>query len=254
MKNVFGFLCMSLGVLLFTSCQKEIAEVATAQQISLVQTSAAGNVKGSAKDVRGNVIPGVKVTVEHTVWLGTYAQATTNKNGRYNISIPQTPAGSWTAKAQYQKAAYGKTYKFDLAGNIAAFSQYDSVTRNFTWKLSGKKPGVNAYYGAHVDLYQFGTDVDITKVKIVFTPIDSTLIDGSPALGFERYVEDIAGVYMVKDVPIGRYNIVAKYPGKKLYLQNRHTNNNPAVKKPVVFDKYGNLGETEYNIEFWLSE
>lgn len=253
MKNTSGFLSMLLGITLLAGCQKEISGVATAGETSLAAT-ATGNVKGVAKDAQGKVLPGAKVTVEHTIWQATYVQATTNKGGKYNITIPATPAGSWTAKAQYQKAAYGKTYKFDLSGDTSVFSQYDSVTRNFKWKLSGKKPGANAYYGAHVDLYPFGTGVNMKKVKLVFTPVDSTLIDGSPAVGFERYVEDIAGTYMVKDVPIGKYTIVAKYPGKKLYLDNRHDTKDPAVRKPAVFGKYGYLAETEYNIEFWLSE
>lgn len=253
MKNTSRFLYMLLGVILVASCQKEISVVVTAQQTSLAST-ATGNVKGVAKDAQGKLLPGAKVTVEHTVWQATYVQVTTNKNGKYNITIPSTPAGSWTAKAQYQKAAYGRTYKFDLAGDTSVFSQYDSVTRNFKWKLTGKKPGINAYYGAHVDLYPFGTGVDMKKVKLVFTPVDSTLIDGSVAVGFERYVEYIAGTYMVKDVPVGKYTIVAKYPNKKLYLDNRHDDKDPAVRKPVVFGKYGYLAETEYNIEFWLSE
>ena len=252
MKNTSGFLCILLSFIVFASCQKEISDATAAQDTSLAST-ATGNVKGVAKNAQGKVLPGAKVTVEHTVWAGTYAQATTNNNGRYNITIPSTPAGSWTAKAQYQKAAYGKTYKFDLAGDTAVFLQSDSVTRNFTWKLTGKKPGVNAYYGAHVDLYPFGTGVDMKNVKLVFTPVDSTLIDGSPAVVFERYVEDIAGTYMVKDVPIGKYTIVTKYPNKKLYLDNRHDDKDPAVRKPVIFGKYGYLADTEYNIEFFIN-
>ncbi|MBV9961422.1 MAG: hypothetical protein JO072_04175, partial [Parafilimonas sp.] len=89
---------------------------------------------------------------------------------------------------------------------------------------------------------------------IEFTPIDSTLIDGSAALAFEGKVENVAGTYMVKDVPIGKYSIKAKYPGKKLLLDNRHDDKGAAVKQTVVFGKYGDLGDTEYNIEFWVSE
>ena len=37
-------------------------------------------------------------------------------------------------------------------------------------------------------------------------------------------------------------------------LDNRHEEDTPAVDKTVVFGKYSYLGETEYNIEFWLSE
>jgi hypothetical protein len=253
MKNSVSVLLMVLCSVVFINCKKETPGVVAANQSSLL-IATTGLVKGTAKDAQGNVLKGVKVTVEHTVWLGTYLYAETNNKGRYSISLPETPAGDWTAKAQYQKAAYGRRYLFDMAGDTASFAQTDSVKRNFVWKLSGKKPGANSYYGAHVDLYPFGTDVQMNKVKIIFTPTDSTLIDGSVAASFERYVQDVAGTYMVKDVPIGKYSITAKYPGKKLYLQNRHDGKNPALNKAVVFGKYGNLAETEYNIEFWLSE
>jgi hypothetical protein len=60
---------------------------------------------------------------------------------------------------------------------------------------------------------------------------------------------------MVKDIPIGKYSVKAIYPGKTLLLENRHMDNDDAaIDKQVVFGKNGNLGETEYNIEFWVSE
>ncbi|HEX5150238.1 MAG TPA: carboxypeptidase-like regulatory domain-containing protein [Parafilimonas sp.] len=251
-KNFFGVFILS-GCALFFGCKKEAVVVSSSSYNESI-TGKTGTVTGKATDSRGNVLQGVEVTVEHTVWLGTYLYATTNNKGKYNISIPSAPAGAWTAKARYSKDAYGKTYLFDMKGDTASFTRAEATVRNFKWVLSGKKPAPKTYYGAHVDLYPFGTDVQMDKIKIIFTPVDSILIDGSPAISFERYVEDVAGTFMVKDVPIGRYSIKAAYPGKKLYLENRHDNKKPAIKKTVVFDKYGFLGDTEYNIEFWVSE
>ena len=116
------------------------------------------------------------------------------------------------------------------------------------------KTGSDTYYGAHVDLYQFGTDAEMNKIKLILTPVENTLIDGSPAQAIERTVEDVAGTFMVKDVPIGKYNVKAVYAGKTLLLDNRHSSGDPAITKDVVLQKNGNLGETEYNIEFWVSE
>ncbi len=81
------------------------------------------------------------------------------------------------------------------------------------------------YYGAHVDVYPFGTDVPLEGVKLVFTPTENTLIDGSPAATIERTVEDVAGTFMAKDIPIGKYTVKAVYPGKTLLLDNRHNDN-----------------------------
>jgi hypothetical protein len=37
-------------------------------------------------------------------------------------------------------------------------------------------------------------------------------------------------------------------------LDNRHQEDAAETTKPVVFGKNGLLAETEYNIEFWISE
>lgn len=210
---------------------------------------------GQATDAKGNPLQGVKTTIEHTVWYDTYLYGVTDNNGKYSVKLPDEPAGTWTAKAQIEKSAYGHDYKFDLqADNADPFDKSKKSIRNFTWKLSGAKPGNTGFYGAHVDVYVFGTDVDVTQVKLVFTPLDDKLIDGSAATPLERTIKDVAGTFMATDVPIARYSVKAVYAGKQLLLKNRHNDENPAEAKEVVFGKNGMLGETEYNIEFWLSE
>jgi len=214
----------------------------------------AGAVTGKVTNAEGNPLSGIKVTLEHTVWADSYVFATTDNTGHYKAELPAEPAGSWTAKAQLEKPAYGKQYKFDLTvDHTDAFTRDQATVRNFTWQLSGPRPA-GGFYGAHVDIYQFGTDVDPGQVKLVFTPVESTLIDGTPATALERQVHDVAGTFMVTDIPIGKYTVKAVYPGKTLLLDNRHEDDTPAVSQTVVFGKYGYLGETEYNIEFWLSE
>jgi|SRR6476620_5340080 len=251
MKNAMHLLpALFILTTSFISCKKEAGSKNESQNET-------GFVTGKITDSKGNIISGAKITIEHTVWYDSYLNATTDANGNYKIAIPSEPAGDWTAKAQLTKSAYGQEYVFDLnADKTDPFTCNNSTVRNFTWKLSGKRTGSDSYYGAHVDLYQFGTDVDMNKVKLVFTPYpgEEKLIDGSPASIIERNVEDVAGTFMVKDIPIGKYLVKAVYPGKTLLLQNRHDEAAPEVQKTIVFGKYGYLGETEYNVEFWLSE
>jgi len=73
-------------------------------------------------------------------------------------------------------------------------------------------------------------------------------------VSIERSIQDVAGTFMATDIPIGKYTVKAVYAGKTLLLENRHDDNGPAVSKEVIFGKNGTLGETEYNIEFWVSE
>ena len=214
-----------------------------------------GKVTGKITDASGNALSNAKITIEHTVWYDNYIQAVSNNNGEFSTTLPAQPAGTWTAKAQVERNAYGKDYKFDLdPSSTDPFDKSKSVTRNFTWKLSGLRPDGNTYYGAHIDLYAFGTSVEMDKIKLVLTPVDNTLIDGSPATTIECSVEDVAGTFMAKDIPIGKYNVKAVYAGKNLLLDNRDDNGEPAVTKEVLFGKNGYLAETEYNIEFWVSE
>ena len=250
MKNAMHLLsALLLFTTSFASCKKEAGEKNS--------NGGTGSVTGKVTDSRGNVISGAKITIEHTIWFNSYVNATSDAEGNYKVTLPSKPEGDWTAKAQLTKSAYGQTYVFDLdANNSDAFNGNNSAIRNFTWKLNGQRSGTDSYYGAHVDLYQFGTDVPMDKVKLVFTPYpgEDKLIDGSTASTIERNVEDVAGTFMVKDIPIGKYIVKAVYPGKTLLLQNRHDEAAPEAEKTVVFGKYGYLGETEYNIEFWLSE
>jgi hypothetical protein len=218
-------------------------------------TSKTGIVSGKVTDAMGKPLAGIKITIEHTLWHANYVFGETDVKGNYNITMPELPAGTWTAHAQINKSAYGNEYKFDLDGSTTAFTQSESVVRNFTWKLSGSKSNNEAFYGAHLDLYNlFGTDAPLDKIKIMFMPIEPTLIEGSPANAFERNVENVAGTFMVKDIPIGKYTVKAVYPGKILLLKSKRISDVEAINKTVVFGKYGYLADTEYNIEFMVSE
>ncbi|MBV4360483.1 carboxypeptidase-like regulatory domain-containing protein [Pinibacter aurantiacus] len=216
-----------------------------------------GVVTGIVTDANNLPVKDANITVEHTVWYNSYLLAASNSQGRYEVSIPNDPAGDWTAKAQLTKTSYGQTYTFDLEpDNTGTFSKASGAIRNFKWKLSGQRPGGTGYYGAHVDLYMFGADVDMTKIKLLFTPYpgETNLIDGTVATAFEKPVEDVAGTFMAKDIPIGKYTVKALYNGKTLLLNNRHLDDNNQEAKMVIFGKNGYLGETEYNIEFYVTE
>lgn len=230
----------------FCSCNKNDSDRHAGQNV----------LKGKITDSRGNIVQGAKIISEHTVYYNSYTTGISDANGNYEVSIPKDPAGSWSAKAQITKTAYGQSYVFDLHPDNTSTYTKDGAQRNFAWKLSGQRPGSDSHYGAHVDLYQFGGDIPMTQIKLIFTPYpgETTLIDGSPAAVIERNIEDVAGTFMVKDIPIGKYTVKAVYPGKTLLLDYRHNSGNPDVVKTVVFGKHGYLAATEYNLAFWISE
>ena len=248
-KVLLPFICSNI----LTACSKNgnEADVPGGPEIKK------GTGSGVIIDAKNLPVQDARITVEHTVWYNSYLFASSNHEGKYLMSLPDDPAGDWIAKAQLTRTAYGQTYKFDLEPNdTGAFNKTSGAVRNFKWKLSGQRPEGTGYYGAHVDLYPFGTGVDITKVKLSFIPFpgETNIVDGTIAASFERPVEDIAGTFMVKDVPIGKYIIKAVYADKKLLLNNRHSYDNNEESKTVIFGKYGYLSETEYNIEFYITE
>ncbi len=231
----------------FISCSKDSNDT---QQT----TGKAGFVSGKINDVKGNPIAGATIVAEHTVWYDTHVNSVSEATGQYRINIPANPAGSWIAKAQISKTAWGQTYVFDLAADKTdPFNSSQNAARNFVWKLDGQRAG--GYYGAHVDVYAFGVSVPMEEVKLIFTPYPGeTLIDGTPAMAIERTIEDVAGTFMAKDIPVGKYTLKAVHGNKNLLLDYRHNSGKPETSKIVVFGKYGYLAETEYNISFWLSE
>ena len=243
-SSLFNLLILT-GI--FTGCSKDSND--THQT-----TGKSGLVSGKVTDAKGNAIAGATIVAEHTVWYDTYVNSVSDATGQYRINIPANPAGSWTTKAQISKIAWGQTYVFDLAADKTdPFNSSQNAARNFVWKLHGQRVG--GYYGAHVDVYAFGVSVPMEEVKLIFTPYPGeTLIDGTPAMAIERTIEDVAGTFMAKDIPVGKYTLKAVHGNKNLLLDYRHNSGKPETSKIVVFGKYGYLAETEYNISFWLSE
>ncbi len=247
MTNTFISILMLSGT--FFSCSKDHMEPDT--------TAAKPNaVIGKVMDAKGNAIQGATIVAEHTVWYDTHVNASSDHAGQYKITVPGEPKGSWTAKAQLSKTAWGQTYKFDLAVDKPdPFKGTDGAERNFTWKLNGARAGSGGYYGAHADVYAFGVSVPMEEVRLIFTPVaGEKLIDGSAATVIERMIEDVAGTYTAKDIPVGKYTVKAMHRNKTLLLDYRYDSGKPETSKIVVFGKYGHLAETEYNIGFWLSE
>lgn len=166
-RKVYSALTLFICSTFLQTCSKKDIE----KDLSEGPGTKKGIVSGVVTDAKNLPLKDARITIEHTVWHDSYLLASSDNEGKYQVLLPDDPAGDWTAKAQLIKTAYGQTYKFDLdPDKTDAFNKASGALRNFKWKLSGQRWGSNSYYGAHVDLYQFGADVDMTKVKLLFTP------------------------------------------------------------------------------------
>jgi hypothetical protein len=125
--RTFNWLLPFISSTVVTACSKSVDPP---------DTPSTGNrngvVTGIVTDSKNLPVKDAAITIEHTVWYNTYLFASSNTEGKYEVSLPNDPAGDWTAKAQLTKTAYGQSYKFDLEpDNTAAFSKAGGAVRNF---------------------------------------------------------------------------------------------------------------------------
>jgi Carboxypeptidase regulatory-like domain len=203
-------------------------------------------VKGTVKNTDGSPITNAKVVIEHTVYYGSYVYATTNSKGEYSAEIP---GGSWKASVQIEKSFAGKQYKFDLhPDNDAPFNGSTGAVRNFTWQLSGAKPG-GGFYGSNVGVYpEPGSSFMIGDVELTLTP-DGPLINGTTGAAITKKLIDIGGGEDgINDVPVGKYIITAKNTATNQPLQVRYRNTGNYVNALNAIFSSGFTGSTTYQI------
>lgn len=181
-----------------------------------------GSVSGIATDAKGFPLKGVTIHLSHTVWTDKNLSAKTDSSGFYKIILPAEPRGNWNIKASYATRAYDQFYNFELdANDNSSFGGVRGAIRNFKWKLSGENIG--GEYGATIHVHQKHYAIPLHEVKLILSPVDELLIDGSDARAMEKQLRNVGGTYMASDVPVGRYLVQALRDGKPLKLAHGKT-------------------------------
>ncbi len=191
-------------------------------------------------------IANAKVVIENTIYYALYVYATTNTKGEYTVAVPN---GSWQASLQIEKDFLGKTYKFDLhPDNPNPFAGSEGAVRNFTWRLSGAKPG-DGLYGSNVAVYgEPGSAFSREDIELDLTP-DGPLVDGSTGSVITKKLIDIGGGDDgINDVPIGKYNITVKNVATNEHLQIRYCNTGIYVNELNAVFTSDFTGSTTYQI------
>lgn len=244
MKKKFVFI-ITLQVLLLAACTEKDTDVIVPGSTAS-STIEKGTVKGRITDSKGSPVANAKAVIENTVYYDTYVYAVSDANGYYKTNIPK---GSWKASVQIQRNYLGQSYTFDLhPDNAAPFAGTDGAVRNFTWKLSGAKPG-GGFYGSYVAVYpEPGSAFLMEDVALTLTP-DGALADGSNGQVITKELTDIGGGEDgVSDVPVGKYTITArnKLTGQPLQIRMRNTG---AYSNSVTgIFKSGYTGSTSYRV------
>lgn len=177
-----------------------------------------GFVSGKVTDSQGNPLQGVKIIVDHGLFFNTNLTTSTDAEGRYRVKVP---AGAWFAFAQLKKTYNGKTYSFYLKPDNSDSFGNEGAVRNFIWMLTGKteEPLAKGFFGGSVTFEEnprSRTIMDTDEIDFVLTPVGK-LIDGSEGKTLKLRTENKDRI--LKDIPIGRYEISASYQGTPLELR-----------------------------------
>lgn len=239
MKKILTLLLIT-PVALMVSCEKNNPQPDTGTTVQK------GIAKGKVTNANGSPIINANVVIENTVFYASYVHAVTNAKGEYSVQVPN---GSWKASVQIEKVFEGNTYKFDLhPDNENPFAGTEGAVRNFTWKLSGAKPG-GGFYGSTVAVYpDILSGISEQDIELKLVPVGN-LADGSTGATITKKLADAGGgEYGVTDVPVGKYIISARNTSTNQPLEIRRRNTgNFASELNAVFAA-GYTGSTHYQI------
>ncbi|MCC5580258.1 hypothetical protein IMZ11_32020 [Microtetraspora sp. AC03309] len=190
-------------------------------------------VKGKVVNSAGKPVEGVKIVVRDQRYYDSNIVLHSDNNGTYHSRLPHEPS-SWVASASVTCQYHGSQYTFDLEpSSTDSFRASAGAVRDFTWRITGKRPGADGrYYGGLVATNLWFDNVpeevvDQDNVRLTMTPI-TPLIDGSTGkvISGRKPVYTDSG-WAVVDVPLGRYKITATYnspnSGKVYPLQVKQT-------------------------------
>lgn len=205
-----------------------------------VLLSKPGYMTGHIADERGKPLSGVEVHVFGYSNAGqkVYFTAVSDARGDYSQRLPD---GFYGAHAFLPCRYHGAEYHFPLhpldGQDDANADSLPGIIKDFSWKISGPKPGRSlnpeddgTYYGGRVivgDPMKYDMEVrhqhGVSHAKIAGGPIeimltpDGPLIDGGEGRGLSYrldYPARYSTIGCLGDVPIGRYTVTAKIPGR----------------------------------------
>jgi hypothetical protein len=190
-----------------------------------------GYATGKATDTKGNPIANAAIVVNNTQFFNSNILGSTNAEGYYKIKLSP---GSWYVRGTLSVPYDNQVFIIDLHPETeGGFAGTEGAVRNLQWKLSGPKPtefGGGGYYGGLVEIYgdMTGGFFNTEEVEITLEPV-GPLLDGSAGQILKRQLT--GGVIgQTQDVPLGRYQIVARYLPTNQVLPIRERNKNQSYK------------------------
>jgi hypothetical protein len=173
-----------------------------------------GYAVGKVTNADGSPLKGVEIVVDNTMIYNSYALGRSDENGNYKIQLPKV--GTFMASARIKKEYNGEVYELDLDPDVYEEFSIDGAVRNFTWKMTGRRPEGEGHYGATIEINKSVTSLvyDSENIEFTLTPVGN-LIDGSKGKTLKlKHGAPFSKDYgRIVDVPLGRYKMTAYYNG-----------------------------------------
>lgn len=201
-----------------------------------------GYVTGKVVDEQGNPVAGAKILLKNSLLYDSNIITTTDDKGNYKVKMPTGDYGIWKAYGSLKKEYHGKTYSMDLHPDNTNTFDNEGAVRNFTWKLTGKKPDDEYfYYGGSIRISPAeGSVIPNNEHLVIVIEPDGPLIDGSEGemltmpYGDDHWRDEVE----IKDIPIGRYKLVVIYHDETgdYLLRVRSLETNSSFEDILTFD------------------
>lgn len=217
--------------------------------------ASAYRVTGRVVDASGKALANVEVVADNQALYDANVIGVTTADGAYRIELPEVST-SWAATASHVVDYHGKRYHFDLDPSTKApFAGSDGAVRDFTWKLSGRRPD-DGSYGGYVAAYTEPGDISIvaTDIELTLEP-DGPLFDGTAGSTIVQKLVRTPDGDAVTDVPVGRYRIAARLPTGPLQIRRRAQGEAPDAYAATVtadFEPSGGLPVFDIQVEVRL--
>ncbi|MFD0679386.1 MULTISPECIES: stalk domain-containing protein [unclassified Paenibacillus] len=162
-------------------------------------------VKGYVRDAKGRPLPGVKVYADNTLLYDSNIIGVSDENGHYRLELAHI-ATTWNMSADIIRQYNGKRFKFNLNTDLP-FAGSTGAVRDFTWtKFDG-------HIFIYPDIYSFDESMpefQMSDLELTFVPV-GPLLDGSAGQTITQQAGRIPGGLGVKELPIGRYKVTARW-------------------------------------------
>ncbi|MGV3559550.1 carboxypeptidase-like regulatory domain-containing protein [Larkinella arboricola] len=215
MKTIFLSI-LALATMALSSCSKTKDPVEPGPTAPLRP----GYVSGKVIDAQGKPIAKANIMANNTQFYNSNLLGQTDANGNYQL---QLSPGSWYVRGSVNIKYENQNYVLDLfTEDDGAFAGTEGAVKNLKLRISGERTGNfgdDGFYGGQIEVFGYLNFFDTDNVELTLEPV-GPLVDGNTG---QKLTRKVSGMY-IEDVPLGKYNVKARYVPENKPLKVRVRN------------------------------